>query len=199
VNRLGHNENTGLQKNNQQCFYDFDLDLLPYSYQEDETGYSGSSTDNSGPQNTSFFCKELLPTPDDDEERGGSLSPSHRLLSELVKKAEEYTPSKDEEKSTSRDDNEVLEVGYKLASVVVHKGGATGGHYTCYRRLLHEESLRDIEDYEKFLKNVLIQRSDTSNPALSDRWVHISDNVVNPASERDVIGAKAYLLFYEKE
>jgi Ubiquitin carboxyl-terminal hydrolase len=61
--------------------------------------------------------------------------------------------------------------GYRLMSVIEHRGGANSGHYVCYRR-------RD-------------KRADDTD------WLYISDQDVRPVSWEQVRGCQAYMLFYE--
>jgi len=59
---------------------------------------------------------------------------------------------------------------YKLSSVVVHFGGAHGGHFITLRRLLSDES----------------------------KWLNLSDSQVQLMRKEHVLRSTAYLLFYEK-
>ena len=64
---------------------------------------------------------------------------------------------------------------YKLVSVVVHLGDVSSGHFVTYRRV-------PSTDGQRF-------------PA---KWLYTSDTHVRKASRKEVMGADAYMLFYEK-
>ncbi|XP_010680307.1 ubiquitin carboxyl-terminal hydrolase 27 isoform X2 [Beta vulgaris subsp. vulgaris] len=74
---------------------------------------------------------------------------------------------------------------YRLVSVVEHFGKAGSGHYTVYRGVKSQ-----VED------GVDVRETDT--PSQKTRWFRISDSEVHNASEEDVLGAEATLLFYER-
>ncbi|XP_057500362.1 ubiquitin carboxyl-terminal hydrolase 27 isoform X1 [Actinidia eriantha] len=67
---------------------------------------------------------------------------------------------------------------YRLVSVVEHFGGGGSGHYSVYRRVS--------------AKN----KNDGDHPVV--HWFCISDSYVQCVSEKDVLGAEASMLFYEK-
>jgi hypothetical protein len=67
---------------------------------------------------------------------------------------------------------------YELSAVVVHQGSMRGGHYTAYVCARAAKGAGDA-------------------PAAS-RWFHISDTRVSKAEEADVLGAQAFLLFYDR-
>ena len=69
---------------------------------------------------------------------------------------------------------------YALSGVVVHGGSLYTGHYTCY--------VRGAEVADAPL------RAPGASPA--HEWWYCSDTHVSSASEKDVLGAEAYLLFY---
>ena len=71
-----------------------------------------------------------------------------------------------------RDISEPPALLYRLYGVVVHSGGAGGGHYTAYVK----------------------QEGQGSNGAL---WRHASDTSVSAVSLDHVLGCQAYMLFYE--
>ncbi|GER35111.1 ubiquitin carboxyl-terminal hydrolase [Striga asiatica] len=72
---------------------------------------------------------------------------------------------------------------YRLVSVVVHFGSSLGGHYTVYRKVTGR--LGD-EDLVALLESSI------------EQWFCISDSEVYSVSEKDVLGANASMLFYEK-
>ncbi|KAH9605740.1 hypothetical protein KSS87_003496 [Heliosperma pusillum] len=72
---------------------------------------------------------------------------------------------------------------YHLVSVVEHFGKAGSGHYTVYRGMRAQ-----IEE----------DHVDGGINKYPMQWFHISDSNVHHASEEDVFGAEASLLFYER-
>lgn len=74
---------------------------------------------------------------------------------------------------------------YRLVSVVEHFGRAGSGHYTVYRGVKAQVE-KDSE-----VGGIGI-------PLLPLQWFRISDSEVHHASEEDVLGAEASLLFYER-
>jgi ubiquitin carboxyl-terminal hydrolase 1 len=63
----------------------------------------------------------------------------------------------------------VVEVLYKLTSVIEHQGNAYGGHYVTYRR----------------------------DPARPEKWLVISDEIIRELSWKELKSKQAYMLFYE--
>lgn len=64
---------------------------------------------------------------------------------------------------------------YLLSSVIVHLGNSASGHFICYRR------------------------KSTSTPSnTSSKWYLTSDSAVREVSEKEVLSASAYMLFYER-
>eukprot|EP00026_Physarum_polycephalum_P004517 Phypoly_transcript_04538.p1 GENE.Phypoly_transcript_04538~~Phypoly_transcript_04538.p1 ORF type:complete len:602 (-),score=82.40 Phypoly_transcript_04538:276-2081(-) len=61
---------------------------------------------------------------------------------------------------------------YRLIAVIVHSGGAYGGHFTVYRRL--------------------------DSPG-SSAWADISDDLQKSVDEQKVLESEAYMLYYERE
>lgn len=72
---------------------------------------------------------------------------------------------------------------YRLVSVVEHFGRAGSGHYTVYRGV-------------KVKVEVDAGGGGINIPPM--QWFRISDSEVRHASEEDVLGAEATLLFYER-
>jgi len=64
---------------------------------------------------------------------------------------------------------------YTLVAVIVHSGGACGGHFTVFRRLTPASS---------------------KDPSL---WVNISDDTLAYVDEQQVMDSEAYMLYYERE
>jgi len=64
---------------------------------------------------------------------------------------------------------------YQLVAVIVHHGTSRNGHFETYRR---EES---------------------STGELASQWIHLSDEKVRSATVEEVLGAPAYMLFYERD
>jgi ubiquitin C-terminal hydrolase len=73
-------------------------------------------------------------------------------------------------------------VSYALASVVVHLGGAFGGHYISFRRVPQMRQDDAGDGAPKY-------------PGDGD-WVCASDELVRPTKLKDVKAAEAYMLFY---
>ncbi|KAL8152143.1 hypothetical protein V2J09_021951 [Rumex salicifolius] len=93
----------------------------------------------------------------------------------LNNKSQEKVPSH----SNSSDNN----LTYRLVSVVVHFGRSGSGHYTVYRGA----KLNLVTDQDT---------SQLTNPPM--QWFSVSDSVVHPVSEDEVLAADATLLFYER-
>jgi Ubiquitin carboxyl-terminal hydrolase len=64
---------------------------------------------------------------------------------------------------------------YQLVAVIVHHGTGCNGHFETYRR------------------------QESSSGQLQHQWIHLSDEKVRLASLDEVLGAPAYMLFYELE
>lgn len=62
---------------------------------------------------------------------------------------------------------------YRLVAVIVHTGGAYGGHFTVYRRLEYPDS--------------------------KTQWANISDDFLTFVDEQTVLESEAYMLYYERE
>ena len=60
---------------------------------------------------------------------------------------------------------------YQLVSVLQHTGGVFSGHYVTYRRLQGRRR---------------------------NQWVYTSDTYVCAATEQEVLGTSAYMLFYSR-
>ncbi|BFZ63267.1 Ubiquitin carboxyl-terminal hydrolase 16 [Saitoella coloradoensis] len=96
------------------------------------------------------------------------------------------------DKTTS---TEAVSTKYRLVGVVVHMGTMSGGHYISYqlnpRITLAEEAAK---------KAVTDAPSVEEKPKVWEhrRWCYASDTSVRAATEAEVLGAKAYLLFYER-
>jgi ubiquitin carboxyl-terminal hydrolase 22/27/51 len=74
---------------------------------------------------------------------------------------------------------------YDLMSVVVHVGEIDTGHYISYCRVGEQVSLRLHPDHEW-----------RATELTRVQWFTFNDHRVELASKSDVLGAKAYLLFY---
>lgn len=68
---------------------------------------------------------------------------------------------------------------YLLSSVIVHLGNSASGHFICYRRKSTSSS-------------------SPSNTSSSSKWYLTSDSAVREVSEKEVLSASAYMLFYER-
>lgn len=102
---------------------------------------------------------------------------------------------------------------YRLISVIVHHGNASGGHYTTFRRIL-TKPLGDEDAYENFVDDLRIanpfdksavrntasttNNSNNNNNLNSSEWVHISDQNVRSATLQEVLASQAYILYYER-
>lgn len=64
---------------------------------------------------------------------------------------------------------------YKLIAVIVHSGGACGGHFTVFRKLTPASS---------------------QDPSI---WANISDDTLAYVDEQQVLDSEAYMLYYERE
>jgi ubiquitin carboxyl-terminal hydrolase 22/27/51 len=73
---------------------------------------------------------------------------------------------------------------YDLLSVVVHVGEIDTGHYISYCRVGEQVGSRSD-----------VQKIDQSNDS-AGQWFAFNDHRVELASKSDVLGARAYLLFY---
>lgn len=62
---------------------------------------------------------------------------------------------------------------YKLVAVIIHSGGACGGHFTVFRRI----------------------GADGAPP----QWANISDDCLVFVEEKQVLDSEAYMLYYERE
>ncbi|XP_018576417.1 ubiquitin carboxyl-terminal hydrolase 16 isoform X2 [Anoplophora glabripennis] len=92
---------------------------------------------------------------------------------------------------------------YSLYGVVEHSGSIHGGHYVAYIKVrppLEENSYR----WQFLPKNQKEKTANSPKGALGEpdvppgKWYYISDSFVNEVSESKVLGAQAYLLFYER-
>ncbi|XP_046405230.1 ubiquitin carboxyl-terminal hydrolase 16 isoform X2 [Ischnura elegans] len=96
---------------------------------------------------------------------------------------------------------------YHLYGVIEHSGHMSSGHYVAYVKVLEEipgcgESLEtsahganlanDCQD----VMGDLPKRETTQNNKMVDKWYYISDSYVKEVSEKDVLAAEAYILFY---
>lgn len=78
-------------------------------------------------------------------------------------------------------------------SVVVHVGEIDTGHYISYCRVGEQVSFPAL----RVARLGVFAFSSTRTPGLtSQQWFTFNDHRVELASKSDVLGAKAYLLFY---
>ena len=69
---------------------------------------------------------------------------------------------------------------YRLVSAIVHVGDVYAGHFITYRRApMKSDSASMGSKYSK-------------------QWLYASDSFVRKATEEEVFGSTAYMLFYEK-
>ncbi|XP_010225591.1 PREDICTED: ubiquitin carboxyl-terminal hydrolase 16-like, partial [Tinamus guttatus] len=81
---------------------------------------------------------------------------------------------------------------YSLYGVVEHSGTMRSGHYTAYAKM------RNINNHlsELVLRGESTQALGTE--PVKGQWFHVSDTHVQAVSAAKVLGAQAYLLFYER-
>jgi len=75
---------------------------------------------------------------------------------------------------STKPNSPINKLEYKLIAVIVHSGGAYGGHFTVYRRL-------------------------DPLPDLTPVWANISDDFLTFVDEQKVLESEAYMLYYERE
>lgn len=80
---------------------------------------------------------------------------------------------------------------YDLMSVVVHVGEIDTGHYISYCRVGEQVSFRPHSTAQQMVVTRTWLQTLTSI-----KWFTFNDHRVELASKSDVLGAKAYLLFY---
>jgi len=79
---------------------------------------------------------------------------------------------------------------FNLKAVVVHLGGAGGGHFIAFREICGPTKSSVLDD-----KNVSPSDSEDGDQS----WIMISDSDSQPVSRETVRNQQAYMLFYEKE
>lgn len=105
---------------------------------------------------------------------------------------------------------------YELYAVVVHTGAISGGHYYAFvnttrkhdvKRWEHliRKSTGDIDTLKREAEIILQEKRNEMKherteeiPEVKPNWYYVSDQIVTPVSEEDVLSHKdAYILFYE--
>lgn len=76
---------------------------------------------------------------------------------------------------------------YDLRAVIVHHGGAEGGHYTAFRNLAAPNDVTG--GVMEITQNRLLR---------PDPWVSLSDETVKTVDVEEVQASQAYMLFYGK-
>ena len=74
---------------------------------------------------------------------------------------------------------------YRLNGIVVHSGGLNGGHYVAYIRKYLKENGDDVT-------------TKGTAEGTESKWFYFSDTHFREATEKEVQGAQAYLLVYER-
>lgn len=95
-------------------------------------------------------------------------------------------------------------VWYSLYGIVEHSGSIHGGHYVAYVKVrppLEENSYR----WQFIPKNQTEKNAINATMSVMEepqvppgKWYYISDSHVSEVPETKVLGAQAYLLFYER-
>jgi ubiquitin carboxyl-terminal hydrolase 16/45 len=75
---------------------------------------------------------------------------------------------------------------YRLNGVVEHSGSLGGGHYVAYVRKFLQENGDD---------STTMNNSESS---ATSKWFYFSDTHFREITEKEVMRAQAYLLFYER-
>lgn len=92
---------------------------------------------------------------------------------------------------------------YSLYGLVEHSGSIHGGHYVAYIKVrppLDENSPRwqfIPKNQREKIKGLELGADGEPNPP-QGKWYYISDSYVSEVPESKVLGAQAYLLFYER-
>lgn len=102
---------------------------------------------------------------------------------------------------------------YRLAGVVVHSGGLSGGHYIALVRwgrtqeaaLAGEATGQPSSTSGSSTATQTAVVPDATSPSVASgtvtcgrQWMHVSDSVCTPITLTEVLAAEAYLLFYER-
>ncbi|RUS13727.1 hypothetical protein BC937DRAFT_94870, partial [Endogone sp. FLAS-F59071] len=127
------------------------------------------------------------------EEDAEDCEVEEEAVKEAVKKAEER-----------RGDGKKSSTKYKLYSVVVHMGSLMGGHYVAY--VLSDRVAGGVETVGEKEENGegkgedtdIVERARAREACKRREWIYCSDSNVKAASLEEVLGQKAYLLFYER-
>lgn len=87
-------------------------------------------------------------------------------------------------------------VEYDLRAVIVHHGGAEGGHYTAFRNLATSaDGIGSTSDGGGGMIGITQSRLGLRRPQ-DDVWVSLSDETVKTVSVSEVLKSQAYMLFY---
>lgn len=89
-------------------------------------------------------------------------------------------------------------VEYDLRAVIVHVGGAEGGHYTAYRNLAAPgDGTGSASEGGGALSSLMSITQQTLGIGRGkDSWVSVSDEIVQTVSVSEVLASQAYMLFY---
>ncbi len=109
---------------------------------------------------------------------------------------------------TDQDKHEAKHVNYRLVAVIAHTGGAFGGHYTIFRKLLDSVPVFNydqlIDDWQAAYNSTTaahhtVHTTHEHQRTVPSQWVYISDDSYRFVSESTVLQSEAYMLFYERE
>jgi len=123
----------------------------------------------------------------------------NNLYNHIETKGNSNRKKKKSNTSMGNDNNTPLP--YRLASVIVHHGGHSGGHYTAFRKLFGKRNFNNEADYVQFLESFPGYQNgdgDALGESRKREWVHISDEEIAPVDDTDVLNSIAYMLYYEK-
>lgn len=191
------------------CLIDFplELDLSPFCSFNGEVIFdsmllkSVMGTDKKVQQKTAPKCSSVRLV---NEANPTSQTTSHHAC---VGGKGDFNPKKQNEEDISCDctskktrvekknDSDKPSMLYRLASVVVHHGNHSGGHYTVFRKLL-TKPFTNKQQYDEYVKK--LSEDPNFKEAEKREWVHISDENVQRVDVDDVMRSQAYMLYYEK-
>lgn len=229
-----------LQKNTERFTFPLELNMYPFSsfnigefkppevYEDDEDDESQSEDEHGTNTNSNthvrvrskFPLLDLIP-----DFRASALEnsmfalpstqPAQSVAEEEELKTEELVRKRDliatKLAPTEQDKHEAKHVNYRLVAVIAHTGGAFGGHYTIFRKLLdnvpvfnYDQLIDDWHAAYHATTDTAHHHSNTHGSShharhVPSQWVYISDDSYRYVSESTVLQSEAYMLFYERE
>eukprot|EP01129_Flabellula_baltica_P007660 TRINITY_DN2994_c0_g1_i1.p1 TRINITY_DN2994_c0_g1~~TRINITY_DN2994_c0_g1_i1.p1 ORF type:complete len:421 (-),score=82.55 TRINITY_DN2994_c0_g1_i1:29-1291(-) len=171
VQRLQYAGNR-LMKREDPVGFNFSLDLSPYTSFKNGNLSAKDSTDTIYNRIRTSLIKKNIMSSD------GFILP-HNSEPTI------QFPVSDDSRNTPKIDSQIR---YNLTGIVVHLGGALGGHYVAYRKV-NDRPISTKEQYNQYLQ---------SEGVKSNKWAYVSDSSWKMVSEAKVAKAKAYMLFYER-